>query len=456
MAGTTVSRALLLLVGVVLTAQLCGCTADVGRGDGFSVEFIHRDDVRSPYHDPSLTAHERLLAAVSRSTDRAAALSRSRVGGGAMSEVTSRPFEYLIAVRVGTPSTRMLAVADTGSDLVWLKCTDNTDPKRAPAPGKDVVFYPANSTTFGHVDCKSGACRALNGASCTPSNHCRYLYTYFDGSRTSGLLSTETFTFHDGVTRHRDEAASLRVANVNFGCSTQNAGTFPADGVVGLGGGALSLVTQLGNDASIGRKFSYCLVNFFLNASSALNFGARAHVTEPGAVTTPLVRSQVDTYYTVKLESVKIGKSTFQPHPHGSSLLIVDSGSSLTFLDKSVLDPLVEELTKRIKLPKAESREKLMCFDISGVPMGQVVAMVPDVTLELGGGAAVTLKPQNTFVMMHEGMMCMALAAASERNPVSILGNIAQQNMHIGYDLDKRILTFAPADCANSSPPSPH
>jgi hypothetical protein len=39
---------------------------------------------------------------------------------------------------------------------------------------------------------------------------------------------------------------------------------------------------------------------------------------------------------------------------------------------------------------------------------------------------------------------------------VSILRNIAQQNMHVWYDLDKRTLTFAPADASAPAPsPSP-
>uniref|UniRef100_A0ACD5VYC0 Uncharacterized protein n=1 Tax=Avena sativa TaxID=4498 RepID=A0ACD5VYC0_AVESA len=459
MAGTT---AFLLLVSVVLTA----CTPHVGAGHGFSVEFIHRDDARSPYHDPALTAHERVLAAVRRSTARAAVIARSCVGGvadadapapsgdGVVTGVVSRPFEYLMAVNVGTPSTRMLAIADTGSDLVWLNCTDDLDLSPSRANGKNVpppvLFYPANSTTFALVGCESGACRALQDASCTPANNCRYLYSYGDGSRTSGLLSTDTFTFDEG----RSDDATLRVAKVNFGCSTQNVGTFPADGLVGLGGGALSLVTQLGNDTSLGRRFSYCLVPYSVNASSALNFGARAAVTDPGAATTPLVQSEVEAYYTVELESVKVGNSTFEPH---RSSAIVDSGTTLTYLDRGVLDPLVEELTKQIKLPRAESPEKLLplCFDVSGARDGQVEATVPDVTLQLGGGAAVTLKPENTFVVVQEGTMCLALVAVSEQQPVSIIGNIAQQNMHVGYDLDKRTVTFAPADCATSYP-APH
>uniref|UniRef100_M8C4A5 Aspartic proteinase nepenthesin-2 n=1 Tax=Aegilops tauschii TaxID=37682 RepID=M8C4A5_AEGTA len=414
------SRAL-LLVGVVLTAHKFLCTAYVG-GDGFSVEFIHRDSVKSPYRDPSLTAPARVLEAARRSTSRAAALSRAYAGAdassadGAVSELTSRPFEYMMAVNVGTPPTRMLAIADTGSDLIWLNCSNG----------------------------------AGDQASCADSK-CRYLYSYGDGSQsTSGLLSTETFTFADDQGTRGDRA--MRVANVSFGCSTTMIGSFIGDGLVGLGARALPLVNQLGADTSLGRRFSYCLVPYSINASSVLNFGPRAAVTEPGAATTPLIPSEVKTYYTVDLRSVKIGNKTFaapQEYP-----VIVDSGSTLTYLANELVDPLVKELTQRVKLPPAKSPEELLplCFDVSGVGEGQVAAMIPDVALELGsgGGATVTLKSENTFVVVHEGTLCLAVVAL-QFPPVSIIGNIAQQNMHVGYDLDKGTVTFAPADCARSS-----
>ncbi|XBI16366.1 hypothetical protein VPH35_058635 [Triticum aestivum] len=468
MPATMTSRAL-LLVGVVLTAHKFLCTAYVG-GDGFSVEFIHRDSVKSPYRDPSLTAPARVLEAARRSTSRAAALSRAYAradassADGAVSELTSRPFEYMMAVNVGTPPTRMLAIADTGSDLIWLNCSNGAGapglaaarharapaPAPAPAPPPGVQFNSANSTTFGLVSCGSGACRALPEASCADSK-CRYLYSYGDGSQsTSGLLSTETFTFADDQGTRGDRA--MRVANVSFGCSTTMIGSFIGDGLVGLGGGDLSLVNQLGADTSLGRRFSYCLVPYSINASSVLNFGPRAAVTEPGAATTPLIPSEVKTYYTVDLRSVKIGNKTFaapQEYP-----VIVDSGSTLTYLANELVDPLVKELTQRVKLPPAKSPEELLplCFDVSGVGEGQVAAMIPDVALELGsgGGATVTLKSENTFVVVHEGTLCLAVVAL-QFPPVSIIGNIAQQNMHVGYDLDKGTVTFAPADCARSS-----
>jgi hypothetical protein len=76
---------------------------------------------------------------------------------------------------------------------------------------------------------------------------------------------------------------------------------------------------------------------------------------------------------------------------------------------------------------------------------------VPNVTLLLAEyGGAVTLKVENTFVETLDGIMCLAISPVTKERPVAILGNIAQQNMHIGYDLEKWTVTFAPADCARA------
>ncbi|KQK03000.1 aspartic proteinase CDR1 [Brachypodium distachyon] len=526
----------LLLVGVLLlAAPLLGSSAAVGaEEDGFSVEFIHRDSVKSPFHDPALTPHGRALAAARRSAARAAELHhllarRSSgapspgTGAGVVAEVVSRQFEYLMAIEVGTPPVRVLAIADTGSDLVWVKCKgkdndnnsnstffsdsddgedspppsdeDSTPPPSddsgdAPAPSADdtpappsVYFVPSASSTYGRVGCDTKACRALSSAaSCSPDGSCEYLYSYGDGSRASGQLSTETFTFstiadssktnsHGNNNNNSSSHGQVEIAKLDFGCSTTTTGTFRADGLVGLGGGPVSLASQLGATTSLGRKFSYCLAPYAnTNASSALNFGSRAVVSEPGAASTPLITGEVETYYTIALDSINVAgtkrpTTAAQAQPKyykskargsgssSSNSIIVDSGTTLTYLDSALLTPLVKDLTRRIKLPRAESPEKILdlCYDISGV-RGEDALGIPDVTLVLGGGGEVTLKPDNTFVVVQEGVLCLALVATSERQSVSILGNIAQQNLHVGYDLEKGTVTFAAADCAKSHP----
>lgn len=71
--------------------------------------------------------------------------------------------------------------------------------------------------------------------SCT-SGSCHYNYMYGDGSSTSGVFSTETITFGTGGG-----------ATVAFGCGTNNLGSFSgAGGLVGLGQGPVSLISQVG------------------------------------------------------------------------------------------------------------------------------------------------------------------------------------------------------------------
>ncbi|XP_040383630.1 aspartic proteinase CDR1-like [Oryza brachyantha] len=448
-AAAAMAPSVLVLFGALLVA------GRLSAGGGFSVEFVHRDSPGSPFRDPALTAHGRVLAAARRSVARAVALAgSSSAGGGAaddvVSKVVSRSFEYLMAVNVGSPPRSMLAIADTGSDLVWVKCKKRSNDTSAPASSAAAVqFDPSRSSTYGRVGCQSDACEALGHASCDDNANCLYLYAYGDGSNTTGFLSTETFTFDAGEGSRRQ----VRVGSVKFGCSTSTAGSFPADGLVGLGGGALSLVTQLGDATSLGRRFSYCLVPLSINSSSALNFGALANVSEPGAASTPLVAAAVDTYYTVVLDSVKVGGKTVASAR--GSRVIVDSGTTLTFLDRALMAPLVDELSRRVRLPRAQSPDELLqlCYDVTGREEAAGEA-IPDVELEFGGGAAVALKPENAFVMVQEGTLCLAMVATTEQQPVSILGNLAQQDLHVGYDLDAGTVTFAAADCARSSPSS--
>ncbi|KAM3347640.1 hypothetical protein ACQJBY_021526 [Aegilops geniculata] len=453
MAGTT-WRALLLL-GAVLTAQLCGCTAYVG--GGFSMEFIHRDSPKSPLHDPSLTSHDRVLAAVRRSTARSYTVVDP---SGGVAEIRSSPYEYLMYVNIGTPRTRMLAIVNTGSNLVSFKCINGTSGPPPAAGGSPLsyVFDTSSSSSYGFVACRLPSCHAVRGASCDANSLCQYHFSSGDGSTTDGILSTETFIFDDapgGCVGCR-ERPQLQLTRVNFGCKTNTTGGNPflLTGNVGLGAGNLSLIDQIGAQTSLGRRFSYCLAPFSVNASSIINFGARATVTEPGAVTTPLVPSAVDAFYTILLTSVKIGNSTIVPPKR--SPVVVDSGTALTFLDKALLDPIVEELTKSIKLQRKQSPEKLLdlCYEVGGTIQDWVLEkLFPEVTLGFGGLAVITLKAKNAFVQPQPGTVCLAISVATDN--VAVIGNIAQQNFWVGFDLDKGAITFAAADCAKSYPSPP-
>uniref|UniRef100_M8BEJ3 Xylanase inhibitor N-terminal domain-containing protein n=1 Tax=Aegilops tauschii TaxID=37682 RepID=M8BEJ3_AEGTA len=277
-------RALLLLcLFLILTQLACGYT-----DGGFSVELIHRDSPRSPFHDPSLTPHGRVLAAVRRS-----------------------------------------------------------------------VFDLSSSSTYGRVGCQSDSCHSVHGTFCDATSLCQYNYS-------SGHVSTETFTFDDAP---GGERAQLQVPRVNFGCATT--ANFPGYGMVGLSDGKSSLINQMSAATSLGRWFSYCLAPYLSDASSALNFGSRATVTGPGAVTTPMVHSpvHVEASYTVEIVAVRVENSVKLPNSKRSPV-IVDSGSMLTSLDGELLDPIVEALARSIKLPRKQSPNPELfsvCYEADGM-----------------------------------------------------------------------------------------
>jgi hypothetical protein len=79
------------------------------------------------------------------------------------------------------------------------------------------------------------------------SGQCLYQVNYGDGSYTFGDFATESVSFGN----------SGSVKNVALGCGHDNEGLFVgAAGLLGLGGGPLSLTNQLK-----ATSFSYCLVN---------------------------------------------------------------------------------------------------------------------------------------------------------------------------------------------------
>jgi len=368
-------------------------------------------------------------------------------------------------VYVGTPPRRFRMIMDTGSDLNWLQCAPCLDCYEQLGP----VFDPAASSSYRNVTCGDQRCglvapppEAAPRACRRPGeDSCPYYYWYGDQSNTTGDLALESFTVNLTA-----PGASRRVDGVVFGCGHWNRGLFHgAAGLLGLGRGPLSFASQL--RAVYGHTFSYCLVDHGSDVASKVVFGeddalslaAAAHPQLNYTAFAP-ASSPADTFYYVKLKGVLVGGELLNissdtwdvASEGGSGGTIIDSGTTLTFLDTGLLEPLVTELERRIKLQRVQPPEQLLqlCYDVQGKSQTEDFG-IPDVTLRFGGGAAVTLRPENTFSLLQEGTLCLVLVPVSESQPVSILGNIAQQNFHVGYDLDARTVTFAAADCARSS-----
>ncbi|CAH8266769.1 unnamed protein product [Arabidopsis lyrata] len=87
--------------------------------ENLTVELIHRDSPHSPLYNPHHTVSDGLNATFLRSISRSR---RFNTKTDLQSGLISNGGEYLMSISIGTPPSKVLAIADTGSDLTWVQC----------------------------------------------------------------------------------------------------------------------------------------------------------------------------------------------------------------------------------------------------------------------------------------------------------------------------------------------
>lgn len=130
--------------------------------------------------------------------------------------------------------------------------------------------------------------------SCTVSKSCGFNMTY-GGSTIEAYLTQDTLTLASDV-----------IPNYTFGCINKASGTsLPAQGLMGLGRGPLSLISQSQNLYQ--STFSYCLPNSkSSNFSGSLRLGPK---NQPIRIkTTPLLKNpRRSSLYYVNLVGIRVG-----------------------------------------------------------------------------------------------------------------------------------------------------
>lgn len=449
------SRAVLTLLLVACVCSISGITEAV---DGFTVDLIHRDSPKSPFFNPKQTRAQRIADALRRSVNRADHFSQAKNSLSSSSSSVSTNVaegsivadggEYLMEIALGTPAVSTMAIADTGSDLIWTQCEPCDECYRQDDP----IFDPSKSSTYKKVSCATTLCRSLHGTFCSSetssSSSCEYSAKYGDGSFTRGDIATETLTF--GSTT----SSRVVLPKTTIGCGHDNNGTFRAtsSGIVGLGGGAASLITQM--YSSISGKFSYCLVPWFgssssvVEKSSKLNFGSRAVVSGSGTVSTPLVKKDPATFYFLTLEGISVGTNRVSVSREGSDAvaepgnIIIDSGTTLTFLPAGFYGDLEYAIATAVNATRLENPTSglSLCFQASDPQeLG-----APDVTVHFTG-ADLKLSLHNVFILAADSEVCAVFVPSQG---LGIYGNLSQTDFLIGYDHVGQTVSFKPTDCS--------
>ncbi|XP_042519228.1 aspartic proteinase CDR1-like [Macadamia integrifolia] len=403
----------IFVLAVVIIISLSNTDAiESNNGGGFTIDLIHSDSPLSPLYNPSKTSWQRWQNSFNR-----------RINKHDATDIIPDNGQYLVKLSIGTPPVEVHGILDAGSDLIWTQC--------APCPGcyKQILplFDPTRSSTYKDLPCQNKICEELGPDPCSRSKNCQYGYGYGSGGYSKGNLATDTFTF-----------GSLVVPNTVFGCGHNNSDTFNEreTGIIGLGMGSMSLITQL--TSKLGFKFSYCLVPLSApTVMSKLTIGNEAVVSGGGTISTPLVVKPKDTFYYVTLNAMSVG-NTRLPYDHGSKEgnLIIDTGVPPILIPTEFYNQLVAAVKGAISAQPLPNKGTQLCYASNTKIDVMITAHFT--------GADVQLKPVNTFVSTPDGSVCFAV---NPDDKIAIYGNFAQMNFFVGYDLANKSVFFKPTDC---------
>ncbi|KAK4371195.1 hypothetical protein RND71_010670 [Anisodus tanguticus] len=407
----------------------------------WKLKLIHRDKLqisRVSYNNSKFFEGrmERDLKRVSSLIHRISSGGRYRVnefGSDVVSGMDQGSGEYFVRIGVGSPARNQYMVLDSGSDIVWVQCQPCTQCYSQ----SDPVFDPSLSVSFTGVSCGSSVCDRVENSGCH-AGRCKYEVMYGDGSYTKGTMAIETLTF-----------GHTMVKNVAIGCGHSNSGMFTAAaGLLGLGGGSMSLVGQLGGQT--GGAFSYCLVSRGTGSTGSLEFGRR--VLPVGAAWVPLIRNPMTpSFYYIGLSGLGVGgvrvpisEDVFKITELGDGGVVMDTGTAVTRLPSEAYVAFRDAfIANTASLPWAPAVSIFdTCYDLDGF----VTVRVPTISFFLSGGQILTLPARNFLIPVNDkGTFCFAFAPSP--SGLSIIGNIQQEGIQISFDGANGFVGFGPNIC---------
>ncbi|XP_026430807.1 aspartic proteinase nepenthesin-1-like [Papaver somniferum] len=418
---------------------------------GFTLRMIHKDSEESPFYNPLdrlMTPDERLETLIDQSRARARYIA-SQINPDVYAPVAyeAATFYYAASVGIGTFPGRpgfmnYYLVIDSGSDLTWLQCQGATQYFNQEPP-----LYPWQySQSYIPTLCKD---RRSDCEKCNDEGYCIYKVPYVSSQVTSGIYARENFTF-DSTTRGR-ETFQLRMgcgfiqANFSMG---RNSRRNRIAGILGLGRGPLSFVTQLGE---AGGKFSYCFEKDGqdMTGNTFLSIGADA--TIPGEVRSTDIKAYSRTHYYLILEGISVdGNRLLIPRNefefrNGAGGCVIDSGAPFTTMYKNIFDrvkrSVVEYFHRVYHMRPAVFDGSHLCFYT--IP-GYDEYRKPTITFHFQHGADFVVS--ETWYI-YRGKICLAISRSDSNTPAVLFGAFQQTNKRILYDNRNSRLSFADEDC---------
>ncbi|XP_057973556.1 aspartic proteinase Asp1-like [Malania oleifera] len=352
---------------------------------------------------------------------------------------------YYASMDIGQPPKPYFLDIDTGSDLTWVQCDA---PCQNCIKGRHPPYKPSKDI----VRCNDPLCTSLRlsaNLQCNnPNEQCDYDVKYADDGSSLGVLIRDYFPL-------RFTNGSQLSARVAFGCGydqfvpSSTSHSF-LDGVLGLGNGKASIVSQLSNMGLTRSVVGHCMSS---RGGGFLFFGDDL-IPSSGMVWSPMSSQPMEKYYSSGPAELLFGAQA--TGVKGLSV-VFDSGSSYTYLNSQAYDITLSTIRKNLNgkpLKDAKDDGTLpICWKGAKrfKSISDVRSYFSPLVLRFANNNAVPMQipPEAYLIITKQGNVCLGILNGTQigLKNLNVIGDIFMQDKMVVYDNEKQKIGWMTANC---------
>jgi hypothetical protein len=355
---------------------------------------------------------------------------------------------YYVAMSIGDPAKPYFLDVDTGSDLTWLQCDA---PCQSCNKVPHTLYRPVKNKL---VPCADSLCSALHSGQgsnkkCPSPKQCDYQIKYTDNASSIGVLITDNFSLP------LRNSSNVR-PSLTFGCGyDQQVGKNGAvkavtDGLLGLGRGSITLLSQLKRQGITKNVLGHCLST---SGGGFLFFGD-GMVPTSRVTWVPMAPSSSGNYY-----SPGSAILYFDRRPLGVKAMkvVFDSGSTYTYFAsqpyQAVVSALKGGLSKSLKQVSDPSLPLCWKGQKAFKSVFDVKKEFKSLFLNFGSGknAVMEIPPENYLIVTKNGNVCLGILDGTvAKLSFNVIGDITMQDQMVIYDNEKTQMGWVRGSCRSA------
>ena len=352
---------------------------------------------------------------------------------------------YYINMYIGANYQPQSYIIDTTSSITTSPCKPLCS-----HCGKHKYDYYEVQDVSSIIPCHSNVCSSLS-SSCNNYNQCSFHSVFSEGSAISGVYVSKQVHF----TSQRDNSSSTHIP---IGCTSTESHSFYVqneNGIIGLSNSNTSFINVLYNKGMIKQNiFSLCVSNTGIGYISIGNIDNSYHKSHSKISYVPLY-NPTDSFYTLEMKKLIFNKDLSISVGSSKKLVVIDSGSVVSYIPHLYFEQTVHLLTKVIcasdNCGKYKLHDKLgICYTFNNSThlLRSVQLHWPEITLVLAKNVQYTLKPTNYFHNItnnNKYEACFGLVSTNEN--VFTFGLNWMSGHDVIFDKGNKRVGFVEADC---------